>query len=71
MGFLGFWRVSLPPLTVLTHTTLSFYYLGNSYYIQVLFFDIAFRFDNILDLKKLCRALSQLLELGDWQKYSI
>lgn len=68
MGFLPFGRQRASPPTVPTDTIIPFHYWDDDHHTRGLSFDIVFRFDDILDHDKLRRALSRLLEIGDWRK---
>ncbi|RHZ55808.1 acetyltransferase sphE [Aspergillus thermomutatus] len=68
MGFFGSGREPAPPPTVPTDTIIPFHYWDDDHHTRGLSFDVTFRFDDILDHEKLQRALSRLLELGDWRK---
>ncbi|EAW13628.1 acetyltransferase sphE [Aspergillus clavatus NRRL 1] len=58
----------IPPPTVPTDTIIPFHYWDDDHHTRGLSFDVTFRFDDVLDPQKLRRALSRLLELGNWRK---
>ncbi|EFQ96993.1 LysR family regulatory protein [Nannizzia gypsea CBS 118893] len=68
MGFFCFRGQPASPPTVPTDTIIPFHFWDDDHHTRGLSFDIAFRFDDILDHEKLRRALSRLLEIGDWRK---
>lgn len=67
MEFFGLKKTITPP-TVPTDTIIPFHYYDDTHHNRGLAFDFTFRFDDVLDPRKLQMAFSRLLELGDWRK---
>lgn len=59
---------AVQPPTVSTDTIVPFHYYDDTKNTNGLCFDFTFRFDDLLDDRKIRDALSRLLELGDWRK---
>ncbi|KAG5926952.1 hypothetical protein E4U42_002771 [Claviceps africana] len=68
MGLLGAPRQAASPATVPTDTVIPFHFYDDTKNTRGICFDVTFRFDDVLDPKRLRGALSRLLELGNWRK---
>lgn len=64
-----FSRKPTPPPIVPTDLIIPFNYWDDDNTLRGLSFDVTFRFDDVLDSDKLRRALSRLLEIGNWRKH--
>uniref|UniRef100_A0A093XJ26 Trichothecene 3-O-acetyltransferase n=2 Tax=Talaromyces marneffei TaxID=37727 RepID=A0A093XJ26_TALMA len=62
-------RKPTPPPIVPTDLIIPFNYWDDDNTLRGLSFDVTFRFDDVLDSDKLRRALSRLLEIGNWRKH--
>ena len=67
MGFL--WRSKQSqPVTVPTDTIIPLHYWDDVPPMRAVCVDVAFRFDDVMDLEKIRMSLSRLMEIGDWKK---